>query len=220
MNHKNLIIIFFVFISQISFGQSSTYLEDYIDSLNKVAVHNFSENNIDTVCIYQEYCIGCLRFTKKKKDRCDSDDIFISSYYLWKKDNKTFITKKDNCFDYSTNEILNDSIWSYFFSNSDSLKRQDIKPAQVLIMKDNNEIIQTLTVDHSYFTHISFYLNNDKIISKEIDEYFLEKQVDTYNKENINHLYNSTSKLNLYKLLIGRQIKTSTNLKKLTKTRR
>ena len=198
-------------------GQTSS---EHLDTLVGTYVDELRAKNIDTICIYQDYCVGCIYNWKKREDECDFQGLFVSTYILWLDKGKTFMTKKDNCFDYSAIEIPTDSIWSFYLNNQDTIKLEELKIPQYFELKNGKQELFCSTVDHSYHQAIKIIVGQNTIIDKDLDDYYLSKDVGFSGRKNINYEYNINSRLKNFQLLIDRTIKNTTKVNPLTKTRR
>lgn len=211
----------FIFILYASFnvvnGQTST---EHLDTLVNNYVNELKVKNIDTVCVYQDYCVGCMYRWKKDEDKCNFEGLFISTYIFWVDKGQTFMTKKDNCFDYSIIKITNDSIWTTFFKDQDKIKKEELKIPQYIELKNGKQEIYSSTIDHSRHQGLKVITGQDTLIDKDLDDYYLTKQVGFNGQANINYEYNINSRLKNFQLLIDRTIKRMTKLNPLTKTRR
>lgn len=198
-------------------AQQST---EHLDTVVKKYVIELKNKNIDTVCIYQDYCIGCTRKWKKNEDKCNFEGLFIPTYIFWVDKGQTFMTKKDNCFDYSVIKIPGDSIWTTFFKNQDIIKKETLKIPQYIEIKNGKEEIYSSYINHSYQQGIKIIVGTDTIIDKNIDDYYLTPKIIFTEKENINYLYNINSKLKNFQLLIDRIIEGALKINTLTKRKR
>jgi len=215
---KRCIIIFFLLLSiKTTYGQKS---DELLNVHVKKHISDLNTKGIDTVCIYQAYCVGCLYRWENEEDECEFEGIFISTYIFWIENGHSFMTKKDNCFDYSTQKIQNDSIWQFFFRNRDTIVKEEIKMPQFIEVKEGKEKIYSSSISHSRFQQIQIIVGRDTIINKELDDYHFSKEVGTLHQKNINYDYNINSQLKNFQLLISRSIKSATQKQKLIKTRR
>ncbi len=215
MTLRYLTILSFLLFSfnNVLSGQTSS---DHLDTLINDYINELKANNIDTVCIYQDYCVGCSHVWRKEEDRCNYQGLFVSTYIFWIDKGQTFITKKDNCFDYSTDRISSDSLWTFFFLHKDTIEKEEIKIPQYVEVKDGKKEVYSSTIDHSYHQTIRIIVRQKTLIDKEIDDYYLTQHVGFNGQENINYNYNINSYIKTLQLLIDRTIKKAT----LTKTRR
>lgn len=49
------------------------------------------------------------------------------------------MTRKDNCFDYSTVNINNDSLWQFFFKQKEKLKTEKIKMPKYTVVENGKK---------------------------------------------------------------------------------
>jgi hypothetical protein len=211
-----LLIILFA-STNVANGQTSS---DYLDTLVSDYVTDLKKKNIDTICVYEDYCIGCLYMWKEDEDKCNFSGLFVPTYIFWADKGKTYMTKKDNCFDYSIIQIPNDSIWTFFFENRDVIKKEDLKIPQYVEIKNGKQEIYSSTIDHSRHQGLKVIVRQDTLINKDLDDYYLTKQVGFNGQININYEYNINSQLKKFQILIDRIIKRTTKQNPLTKTRR
>jgi hypothetical protein len=169
-------------------GQNTT--TEYLDSL----VTNFSSilkvDGVDTICIYENYLVGSIPIIGQEEDQCDYKYIYVPTYIIWKKIGRTFLSKKDNCFDYSTVEIMADSMWDYFFTNRKLISIEKVKPFQCYYYEKNKRRIVDLIVDHSGHENFKIIVGADTIEVR-IDCFALQPNNDTDKKTiNLNYKHN------------------------------
>ena len=111
MTLRHLTIISFFLLSFMSVRGQAT--SKYLDTIVMNFISELRGKDVDTFCIYQEYCVGCYYKWINKEDRCDFEGLYIPTYIFWLDTGQTYMTKKDNCFDYSTIKGENDSIWQF-----------------------------------------------------------------------------------------------------------
>ena len=158
-------------------------------------VKALQSKNIDTVCVYKDYCIGCGKFIKYQEDSityfCFHD---ISTYIFWLDQGKTFASKKDNCFDYSTIEIDSTSLWKIFFTYENQIKEEKVKPFEYLVWKNKKKEIQGISINHSRHLHFEISVNKDIIATMNFDEFDLEKEHNGSVNINYSHNWNLKGK--------------------------
>jgi hypothetical protein len=184
-----LLVIMLFCIRGFSQGQETSYQQ--LDSLVTKFVEKLQYKNIDTICIYKNYCVGCYYVFENKDDECICSTTFIPTYILWLNRGKTFLSKKDNCFDYSTIEIDSTFAWDYFLKNKECIAKEHVKPFEYVVSKDNREDTYLIIRDHSNRQDFKMIVNDD-VISLHFDEFDLEKECD--NSININYEYNQSLK--------------------------
>jgi hypothetical protein len=75
-----LLTLIFLLFSFISSGQNNSY--EYLDTLVTNYVKELQSQNIDTICIYKDYCVGCVYPINDEIDRCAYLYIREQSYPL------------------------------------------------------------------------------------------------------------------------------------------
>ena len=186
MNTKiKLFIILLAFITKISYAQNTSY--QHLDTLVTNFVKELQVNHIDTICIYKNYCVGCIHIFDNETDKCNYSSIFIPTYILWLNQGKIFLSKKDNCFDYSTIEIDSTSLWKIFFAYKNQIKKEKVKPFEYVICENHKKNVYFMSVDHSNHQDFKMIINNN-IIGMNFDEFNLKKEHD--GNLNINYLHN------------------------------
>ncbi|MDQ2721676.1 MAG: hypothetical protein M3Z26_18250, partial [Bacteroidota bacterium] len=185
-----------------------------------IYVGQLQKNGIDTVCIYQDYCVGCMYSFKKDEDKCDFNGwLFLPSYIIWLDKGVTFMTKKDNCFDYSTITLSNTNFWKFYFSNKDTINNQEIKMPEFVEIKNGKEQVYFSTIDHSYHQTIKMFVGQNSI-DKDLNDYYFSKEIGVRPDKNINYAYNINSPLKKLQVILGQTIKDETKKQPLIKTRR
>jgi len=194
---KIFIVVILVLLRLTVFAQ---YPDRVINDRIKYQLAALRKEGVDTICIYQEYCVGCEVRWKNKDDRCNYVGYYISAHIYWKKNGLSYMTAKDNCFDYSTVKIIADSLWRYF-RNINEIRNEVIKPPQYAKTENDTTRIFDSTIDHSFRQNITMIVYED-IVEKNFDEYNFEKTVDVAGRHlNINYEYNlntSSKKLQLF----------------------
>jgi len=214
---KLTIITFLLFCCRTVQGQTSS---ERLDTIVASFLDELRVKGVDTFCVYQDYCVGCDYNWKSSDDRCGFEGLFIPTYIFWLGNGQTYMTKKDNCFDYSVIKVDSDSIWQLFFTNRHIIEREEIKMPQYVEVKNGKTETYSSSIDHSWHQGIQVIIGNDTIINKNLDEYYFSKEVGNAKRKNINYEYNVNSFLNRLQALISRTIKDSIRREKLQKARR
>ena len=185
MKYLFFVILFSIFIIGTSKGQIH---HSSIDSSTMNFVKELQFKNIDTICIYRDYCEGCGKFITYQEDSvtyfCFHD---ISTYIFWLDQGKTFISKKDNCFDYSTIEIDSTSLWKIFFTYDNQIRKEKVKPFEFTVYKNRKKEVSGISVSSSRLLSFEIVVNTN-ITSMHFDEFDLEKE--HRNNLNINYSHN------------------------------
>jgi hypothetical protein len=180
---KNLYLIITFLILSFSIKAQTTIP---LDSLIEIYVNDLHSDKTDTICIYQDYCVGYID-NSEIHGKCKYYPVFKQFYVLWIKQGITYMNKKDNCYDYTVIEINTDSIWDKVFYYKDKLKKEKVKKFEYL---EKNETY-TMIRDHSCHRDFKIIINNE-IISMKFNDFDILENEDNHN--NINYLYNNNLK--------------------------
>jgi hypothetical protein len=197
MRNKVTILVF-IFISFI--GNSQNISNENLDKLVSNFTKKLMEKKIDTICIYESYCVGCeITFdvsnsSEKEKEELCKDELKNQPVFIfWKEKGKTFITKINNCYEYLQIQVSEDDFWEIYFQNIKIIKKEKIKNFEYEYYKNGKKISNIIFRDHSSHQNFKFIVSN-KIVAKYFDDFKLEKENDTYQDKtiyNINYNYNS-----------------------------
>lgn len=195
-----LSVFFFSFI-----GSAQINKEIDIDKLTSNFIKNLQSKKIDTICVYENYCVGCeLTYDESKiydEETCEDELKHEPAYIFWKEKGKTFLTKINTCFEYPGIIIYKDDFWGIYFSNKDLIKKEFIKPFEYKVSSDKNGQTSTLYTSHSRYQVFKMINKNNKTI-KIFDHFKLKKTNETYSDKIINNI-NYEHNINLKsKLLI------------------
>ena len=184
-----LSIILLVFFTKMVDAQDTS--SEHLDSLVDDFVTELQVKNIDTICIFRDYCVGYYYSYNNEEDLCNDKDI-VQTYILWLEQGKTFLTKKDNCFDYSTIEIDSVSLWNYFLKNQQYIEKEEVKRFNEHIVYENHKkVIVFDMIDHSCRQDFKMIINK-RIIRKHFNESDLQEKQG--NNINMNYSYNQNLK--------------------------
>ena len=215
-NTKSIFLILFLIFSISAFGQLT---QPQLDSLVKKYTQNLRKSGVDTLCVYEEYCIGCLFYSNENKNMCLEKISFLPTYIFWKQHGKTFMTKKDACFEYSVKNISNDVFWYYYLKNRDKIKKEELKAPQYKEIINGKEKIHSIDVDHSVYFRIMLNMGKDSV-TKDINNFYFTKELGVNGEKNINYDYNMLTLLNNLHLVLQKTIKAETAKKRLIATLR
>ena len=213
---KLIILIFSLFTSITAFAQLS---QPQLDSIIKNFTTSLKQRGIDSICVYKQYCIGCLFQAAKGSNLCAENYASLPTYVFWKEKGKTFVTRKDICFDYSTQLLPSDSIWQFYFNNQEKIKKEELKIPQYAEVVNGKKIIKTVKIDHSIFFHIIVSTKTGSL-TKEINSFYLTRELGINEALNINYEYNNSTGLNNLHQIIQRIIKHDSVKQKFVRTLR
>ena len=217
MTHLKLTTI--VLLTLVFSSTKAQNSSERLDTLVKEFVHQLADKKIDTVCVYQKYCAGFITTWKNDEYKCNSGGMLVSTYIVWLDKGQTFMTKKDNCFDYSTIKFNNETFWDFYFNNKDILAKEEIKMPQYNAIVKGKEQIYYSNIDHSCHQEIKVYIKTLQI-DKDLDEYNFEKEIGSAKNKNINYDHNINLFLKKFQTKIEQTITNETKINHLTKTRR
>ena len=204
----------------LAFGSTKAQnTSERLDSLVKKFVQQLADKKIDTVCIYEKYCVGYTTSWKNEEDKCYTGGLLVSTYIIWLDKGQSIMTKKDNCFDYSTIQFTDEDFWDFYFINKDTLAKEEIKMPEFIEVVNGKQQTYSSIIDHSCHQTIKLFLKQLQI-DKDLDEYYFEKEIGSAKSKNINYDYNINSFLKKLQTKIEQTIKNETTIQRLTKTRR
>ncbi len=187
---KALILSLFALYG-ISYGQNTSY--EHLDTLVSDYVKGLRIRNIDTICIYQNYFIGGFEEVKNDSDWCNYSYAYIPTYIFWQTGEKTFLSKKDNCFDYSVMEIRSLGFWKIYFANQNTIKKERVKPFQYQYLKNGKTLTAMVSVDHSGHQDFKIFIGNDTT-EMTFDSFDLQQRNKGESNLNFEHNKNLKSK--------------------------
>lgn len=184
---KNIAPLIFLFISFIVNSQSIS--NENLDKLVSNFTQKLLDKNINTICIYESYCVGCeITFDDTNQELCIDEAENQPVFIFWEDNGKTFINKINRCYEYLDIEIPNDDFWKIYFKNSKIIEKEKIKNFEFVENKKGKKTTFSISVDHSYHQNFKFIVNN-KTISKYFDEFDLSKESNAL--YNINYTHNN-----------------------------
>jgi hypothetical protein len=201
--NKFIVFLLLQLIYVFGYGQLS---QPQLDSLVNNYTQNLKAKGIDTVFIYNEYCIGCLFQPVNGSNLCAENFSSLPTYIFWKDLGKTFATRKDICFDYTTQAIADDSFWKYFFSNKAKIKKEELKIPQYVEIENDKKNVRSIAIEHSIYFSIIVYNSKDSVI-KNINSFYFTKELGPNEELNINYENNIRTSLYHFHMMIQGLIK-------------
>lgn len=184
----------------------SQLTQPQLDSLVSMFKNSLKKRGVDTICVYKQYCTGCLFQPVKGGTLCTENYASMPTYVFWKEKGKTFATRKDICFDYNIQEIASDSIWTYYLQNQAAIRNEELKEPQYEETVNGNKKIRSVTVEHAVFFHLTIYIARNQLF-KEINSFYFTQYLGPDEIPNVNYLYNNDTYLNKMHMIIQRIIK-------------
>lgn len=208
--------IFFSLVYTYSYGQNTSY--DEVDTLVTDFLEQLNSGKVDTICIYEDYFIGGSLPVNDDQDGCEY--LYATTYILWLKQGKTFLSKKDNCFNYSTLEISSPHMWDIFFRDQTNIKNEKVRPFQTVYYEKGKKIVATTVIDHSEHQNIRMIVGYDTTMMA-FDSFDFQQQSAFGDKKeiNINYEHNNNLKGKQFLDELVQTVKDIEKKKLLTKTR-
>ena len=192
---KNLLFIFALSVNTYCFTtQAQDTSPQYLDSLVNNFVAGLKNQGIDTICIFEDYWTTGQPFVTGEKDWCYTKHTYIPVYVLWRQGGKSYLSKKDNCFDYSTTEVRAEAIWKYYFDNRAAIKPEKSKPFQLSTSVNGKLSLTTITDDRTGHRNIKVITASDTV-KKQFDTFQLQATAKNGNQTEVNINYGHNQKL-------------------------
>ena len=177
--------------------------QQQLDSVVNKYVQELYRRGVDTVCIYDEYCVGCLFYTESGKNLCLETFSSLPTYIFWKEKGKVYATRKDACYDFAVTTVSNDSIWRYYNLNKNRIKKEELKAPQYKETVNGKEKITTVEVEHSVYFKITVKVGND-VTTKEINNFYFTKELGVDEVENLSYTFNVQTSLYQWNSILQR----------------
>lgn len=188
MKNFVLILITFLFI-EYSFSQENS-TEQLYKTVNEY-VTKLKSNKVDTICVYRDYYSG-IQIKSDDGERCAYDNLFIPTYIFWKNNNKTFVTRKDNCFDFEIIEIQKNDFWKIIYENKKVIINEKNKKFEFIDKKSKLKLNKSIS--HSHYRRFELFLTNYTC-----EKFFNDFDLTEFDNGdlNINYVYNNSTKSKL-----------------------
>ncbi|WP_409417232.1 hypothetical protein [Flavobacterium sp. PS2] len=198
---QRIFVFSILFITIIANAQTDKEYD--IDQLTSDFIKDLQSKKIDTICVYENYCVGCeLTYDTSKifgEETCTDELKYQPAYVFWKEKGITFLTKINTCFQYSGSIVSKNNFWDIYFSNKDLIQKEVIKPFEYKILSNKNKQTSTLKTSHSCF-QVFKMMNKNGTTIKVFDHFKLKKINDTFSNKtlyNINYEHNINLKSKL-----------------------
>lgn len=190
--------VFFAIVLSFNAHCLTTLAQDtspqYLDSLVNNFAANLKNKGVDTICIFEDYWTTGQPFVVDEKDWCYTKHTYIPVYILWRQGGKSYLSKKDNCFDYTTIEVKAEPIWKYYFDNKEAIKPEKSKPFQLSTTVNGKLSLTTITDDHTGHRNLKVITANDTV-KKYFDTFQLQATAKNGSKTEVNINYEHNQKL-------------------------
>lgn len=188
MKHFVLILIALLSMNNSYSQENST--EHLYEKVNKY-VTELKSKGIDTICIYQDYYVGIQR-KNYAEEPCNYENTFIPTYIFWKQNNITYVTRKDNCFDFDILKIEQNNFWNLIFENKKIILNEKNLGFEFIENKSHRKLYKSES--HSHYRRFEIFINKYTC-----EKYFGDFDLTEYNSGdlNINYKYNNSTKSKL-----------------------
>ncbi|MFB9076957.1 hypothetical protein ACFFLS_22905 [Flavobacterium procerum] len=178
---KRILIVLILFLTFL--GNAQTNNEINIDDLVINYIKELQSRKIDTICVYEDYCIGCeLTYESSKlydEETCKDELKQQPAYIFWKEKGKTYLTKINTCFEYPGIIISKDNFWEIYFSKITTIKKEVVKSFSYETFENNKKSISILRATHSSY-QVFKMINKGKSTIKVFDHFKLRQTCDIF----------------------------------------
>lgn len=192
---KLYLLFILTFIVNLCLGQNFKN-----DSLINLSIKNLLENDVDTIIVYVQGCLGC----DEPIILLEGDSCFFYygepevSYILWRKHGEDYILKLSthDCYDYLTLNFDLNPIWNLYFNNKAKIKNEPLLPPSYI---EGNDTLINL-IDHYSYSQFKIIVKSETIEFENNKYYLNELIIDKF--RNINYDYNKHNiRIQLQKLI-------------------
>ncbi|RYU82869.1 hypothetical protein [Hymenobacter persicinus] len=184
------VLLLWLIAPSVSAQYQKSALEIQIEQL----VADLRRQRIDTVCTYQEYCVGCRGSRVADDSPCTTKGILIPTYLFWQKAGRTYRQYLDNCETRVPEEIAAE-FWAYTSRFKHQLQVEEIKDFHIM---DNGKPEQ-VSRNHGGSFSFDIILGQDTI-KQYFDDFALTKFTRFARKKSFNIYYRSNHRTHTYKL--------------------
>lgn len=181
-------------------GNAQTNQKVKIDELVSDYIKELQSQKIDTICVYESYCVGYIKTYDEPingtKETCIDYLTNEPVYVFWKEDGKTFLTKINYCWKFSKIEIPKDDFWQIYILNKKIIKEEKILSYEYETFENSKKVKYRIAVDHSCHNDFRLLLNGE-IIEKRFHDFVLQEKDQDSSNLNINYKHNISLKSKL-----------------------
>ena len=196
-NLKKYSLVLFFFIS---FHCNAQYQKPLLDIQVDSLIAALHEQGMDTICIYQRYCVGCRGSYIREDSPCASKVTLKPTYIFWKSRAKTYAAFRDNCTRAAPVLISKNDFWDYLIKHKDEIKKGEIKAFTVVDKKVDNGEPQSWRRDHGMHYGYVFYMRTDTV-SQYIDAFDVQREKKFQKKTSKNVHYNQNTSSAIWKIV-------------------
>ena len=158
------ILAFMTVLASPLFGETSN---QKLDAAIVRFVASLQKQQIDTIFIYKFLCPSVRKeiyATQGNENKCSFDGYYVETYIFWKKNEITFVAKKDNCFDYATVPYKiqpSNNFWDYYTENSTIIRQEELKQPHSKILSNGEIDPYQHIIDEKQQIVIEFRIGNN-----------------------------------------------------------
>ena len=145
---RSLILSFFLVCLLPSLA-TAQYKKDVLQLQTDSLLTSLRQQGIDTLCVYESYCVGCVGTRIDNSSPCRTKGILVPTYILWKQAGHSYGRKLDNCRVGNSKELTTTTFWPYFLAHRQQIKKERIK--------------QFVNPSHGAVASFDFYTQQDTV---------------------------------------------------------
>ena len=191
---KRILILFLFCLTLLGNAQNNPEVKINVEDLVSDYLKKLQSRKIDTICVYENYCIGSIKIYDasqfENKDFCIEDFPNDPVYIFWLEKGRKYLTKISICDEYAESLDDDNIFWHIYFPNNDIIEKEEIKRFQY---KTSKKEVYTIMRNHSCHQNLKFLIDS-RIIEKRFDFFNLMKEDDAKVNINYNHNINLKSK--------------------------
>ena len=193
---KKSLILILILISNLAFGQNkknktNQFISEIKQEMKKENIHDFF--------IVKHLSPGAVRILiEGDPNACETDSIYFSLYAFWKKGDKLFIKKFDNCGAFNTVQLSDLKPFEFYKENFDRLKKEqerELTYKYYKLVKGKKHLFIRPAIFDATLRYFWFYKGPVEFRKELCLDYLTEEM-----KKNHPNLYKHNYKLTIIKL--------------------
>jgi len=192
-------LILFLFLGSAITSTAQSY-HDKLTEISDSFTQELRSKGIDTILVYKDYCEGCV-YLSKVEDNCENQAPPVNIF--WLDNGQTFMVEKNACHSYGVIKTNNNFFWKYYFEHAESIKTESIKMPQYI---DEQGKLLTVSRNHTQNQEIDI-ITGDLIVSKNLDDFYFTKLLDSGKNKNLHYRYNKETHLKKLQLMLASVVK-------------
>jgi hypothetical protein len=185
-----------VFLSLLSFKAHAQYQKSALELQTDSVVAALHNQRVDTICITESYCVGCVGSRIKDDSPCATKGMLSPTHIFWKKGSATFASYLDNCSKRETVEINESAFWKYLLKNQQRIATEKIRHFTV----NDNGKLERIHRNHGMKYSYTFFIGKDTI-NQYFDSFDLVRKVEFGDSKARNFYYKTNNKNPIRKII-------------------